>query len=449
MNTRPWNIIKTRLKSRLADKPFSIWIEPIRVLEEADDRLVLGLPNRFARQWVRQHYGTLLRELADSVSGGRAAVELKIAPPERRPKASPEGVMVQPELPYQAGRLLRPRGGLCDQFTFERFISGPANVFARQAAMELASGQGMAVGSLFLTADTGLGKSHLSQAVGHQLLDFAPGSRVLYLSAEEFTNQMVSAIRTGKADEFKNKFRNRCDSLILEDVQFLTGKEKTQSELAATLDVLWSGGKRVIFTSSKTPDQIPGLRSELASRLSTGLVARIGSPDFETRVRIIMAKAKARALNMPMEVAEVLADSVQGDVRRLESAMLGVAARSRYMGRPLSLDLVQEEVGVARRPAGQPLDLESITNTVCHYYRLEKADLLSRSRAKRISEARSVALYLCRRLTEHSLAEIGRRFDRRHSTVSYAVNRVEKAIHHQSSLGRQALLLTDRIGKAP
>ncbi len=442
MNASLWSYIKSDLKSELPSGAFKIWIEPIQVVEENPKRLVLGCPNSFSRNWVAQNYGQAIRRSLALISGEDVEFELAVSPLPK--KESREGDY-QPELPYEPGRLLKPRSALNGQFTFDSFITGPSNVFAHQAAKELALGGGMAVGALYLAADTGLGKSHLSQAVGWSVFGRTPRYRVMYLTAEEFTNQMVSAIRGGRAAEFKNRFRRRCDALILEDVQFLSGKDKTQSELAHTLDALISDGKRVVFTSSRLPNQIPSLRKELASRLMSGLVATIGAPDFDTRVRIVLDKARRRSLNLNREVAEVLAGSIKRDVRRLESALLGVAARSRLMNRPVTVELAREVLGGSGDTP--ELDIEAIVETVSRHFKITPEELMTRSRIKRIAEPRTVALYLCREFTDRSLAEIGRHFGRKHSTVLYAVSRVEKAIHHQTSLGRKAEYLRRQIEK--
>lgn len=439
MHPTLWQNIKADLQASTPQGPFKIWLEPLTDLSVGDGRLVLGCPNKFSLKWVLQHYDGTIKSAIARHSTEPVEVELTVAPAPSRTRSDGRG---QPDLPYQPGRLLRPQAELDHRFTFDSFITGPANRFAHGAALELALGGGLATGALFLTADTGLGKSHLSQAIGLGLKQSDPRRRVMYLTAEDFTNQMVSAIRSGGAAQFKDRFRRRVDALILEDVQFLSGKEKTQVELSLTLESLISDGRKVVFTSSRPPGRIPGLRSDLASRLQTGVVAAIDSPDFDNRVRIVMAKAKAINLELGVQVAEELAEGIKTDVRRLESAVFGLAAKSRLMGRPITSDLAREVLGQA--VVSGP-DLDRIIQTTARKFNLPVKEMLSRSRLKRIVECRSVAIYLSRRLTDHSLAEIGRRFDRSHSTVVHAVDRVERAIHRQTGLGRKAEYLQTEL----
>jgi len=444
VTTSHWQSVKDYLKSALSPGAFRIWIEPIQVLGDDGQELVLGCPNRFSCQWVEQHFGREIARALDLASGGGAGLRIEVAPPPKA-EAPERPAWPQPELPYEPGRLLRSGRIFNREFTFENFVTGPSNGFAHQAAQALASGQGLGVRALYLQAETGLGKSHLSQAVGQRLLEENPGTTILYLTAEDFTNQMISAIRGKEVSGFKDRFRRRCQTLILEEVHFLSGKESTQTELAYTLDALLNDGKRVVFTSSQSPTLIPGLKQELVSRLMTGLVTPIGPPDYETRLRILQAKARRRELDLPDEVAEVLARNICRDVRRLEAALLGVVAKSRLMGRPLTRDLALEVLGGADRPPCP--DLEAVVEVVCRYYHISAEELASRSRLKRVAQPRAAVLYLCRRFTDESLAVIGRHFDRNHNTVLYALNRVERSLKRRDELGRQVEFLSQKLAE--
>ena len=365
-----------------------------------------------------------------------------MAPPATRSE-DPAQPQCQPDLPYSPGRILRRSEGLNPAFTFESFITGPSNLFAHQAALALASGQGMPIGALYLQADTGLGKSHLSQAVGWSLLGASGAGRVLYLTAEEFTNQMISSIKTGQTESFRSRFRNGCDALILDEVQFLSGKEKTQAELGYTLDNLMEGGKRILFSGSRLPQEIPGLKRELASRLSMGVMATIEPPDLETRMRIVGAKAREKGVELQDEVIEALAKAVRKDVRRLESGLTNLLARSRLLNRPVNLDLVREVIG---RPGESPVsDLGRIIALVCRSYKVTEEELASTSRLKRVTLPRAIVFYLGRRHTDLSLAVLGKRLGRRHTTVLYALDRIERSVQKKDRLGRQVLLLSREL----
>ena len=466
MNSGRLRLLKKGLRSRLPATAYEIWIEPLvrieapkqgrsrgraqaeitrdcgKTGENGGEGLVLGCPNEFSLNWIRQNYGQEIEEVLSTLDPPGVGYELAVAPPLPRAE-TPGPAPAQPELPYAPGRILNRSEGLNPAFTFDQFITGPSNLFAHQAALALAAGQGMPLPTLYLQAETGLGKSHLSQAVGWSLSNGRSQGRVLYLTAEEFTNQMISSIKTGQTDTFRSRFRKRCDALILDEVQFLSGKEKTQAELGYTLDNLMSDGKKILFSGSRLPKEIPGLKKELASRLSMGVVAVIDQPDLETRVRIVEAKARDKGVELPAEVVEALARTIRRDVRRLESGLMNLIARSRLLNRPLNGDLVREVLGAqAATPA---TDLTRIIDLVCRSFRVTPKELASNSRLKKITQPRAIVFYLGRRYTDLSLAELGRRLGRRHTTVLYAVDRIERAVVRKNRLGRQVMLLAGKL----
>ncbi len=451
MSDSHWEDLKSDLCSRIGEGSFKLWISPIVLLDERDGRLSLGFPTRFSLNWVQQNYGLLLRQLLDD--RGLAGVSLQFsvtpaiqgdAPDASRPgeTASGDQVGVQPELPYQAGQLLRPGQSFNPDYSFGSFVTGPCNAFALEAAKAMAAGGAEDINPLYIHAETGLGKSHLCQALGQSLVRGAGGENVLYLTAEDFTNQMVNALRRQEADQFKDRFRHRCSALILEEVQFLAGKEKTQSELAYALDSLVSEGKKVVFTASRPPQEIAGLRGDLASRLSGGVVASIKQPDYDTRLRIVRSKARRRQIPLDEEVAAIIARSLTSDVRRLESALVGLSAHARLLNRPLDAALAREVLGdqAERRPG-----VAEIISLVCQYYKLTETELTGSSRLKRVAQARWVALYLCRVFTELPLKAIGQAFGRNHTSVIYGLGAVEKALRQRDSLGRQVEFLVERL----
>ncbi len=457
MNSGHLSQLKQELKSRLPATAYEIWIEPLVLLERPIEgggrtargdatgepgRLALGCPNEFSRNWIKQNYGQEIEEVLARSGLTESGYHLSVAPAPPKSESS-DITQSQPDLPYSPGRILNKSEGLNPAFTFASFITGPSNLFAHQAAQALAAGQGMPIGSLYLQADTGLGKSHLSQAVGWSLLNGPGSQRVLYLTAEEFTNQMISSIKTGQTDNFRNRFRKSCDALILDEVQFLSGKEKTQAELGYTLDNLMSDGKKVLFSGSRLPKEIPGLKTDLASRLSMGVMATIDQPDLETRTRIVEAKALEYGLELPAEVVESLAKSIKRDIRRLESGLMNVIARARLMNSPVNLDLVREVVGGTEM--NPSTDLGRIIDLVCRSFNVTEEQLTSASRLKKITQPRSIVFYLGRRYTDLSLASLGNRLGRRHSTVLYALNRIERSVARLDRLGRQVVLLSNKI----
>lgn len=322
---------------------------------------------------------------------------------------------------------------------------GVCNEFAAAAAKALARGQQMFTNTLFLFSSTGLGKSHLTQAVGQHVINSEPGRKVAYLTAEDFANQMISALRKKRIHEFKERFRRSCDVLLLEEVQFLAGKDKTQDELGYTLDALLDSGKRIIFTGSCLPTRIKGLKSGLASRLASGVTAPIDPPDQRTRFGILRRMAQDEQVQVDMEVLEFLAQEVSGDVRQLQSALVGLIAKASFTGRNMDLRLAGEMLGhLAARPGR--ITPERVLEVVAKVYGIEKTILTSKSRAKAITRPRNLGMFLCRRHTDASYASIGKFFNRDHSTVMYGVNQVAQGLLQDGKLNQEVAFLEQRLG---
>jgi chromosomal replication initiator protein len=329
-------------------------------------------------------------------------------------------------------------------FTFDEFVVGMSNDFAYRAALALACGGDGHRNSLFLLSKTGLGKSHLSQAAANHMLNHNSAIRVCYVTAEEFTNAMVYALKHDAIEQFKEKYRRQCDVLLLEDVQFLSGKEKTQHELGYTLDALLAAEKKLIFTSSHLPDDIPRMDNKLVSRLSSGIISNIEPPDYETRVRIINKKAVSKSLEIPEDVMHYLASELTENVRQLESGLIGVAAKASLLNLPIDVKLAESVVrNIARR--SQKITIESIQELVCKYYKISKDELLSRSRKRGIVQPRQIAMYLARRYTGESFQAIGRSFNRYHATTLHAIGTVERLIREQGHIQKQVEFLSEKL----
>jgi len=418
---------------------FQLWLEPLTVAADEPSRLVLACPNAFHLAWVREHCLPRLKALAEELGlGCEIRLCLNTTPPAlNKPSQIVNTAPHQLDLPNLASD--RPR--LNARFRFETFVVGAGNEFALAAARALARDEHFLSSSLYLVSDTGLGKSHLAQAVGHQ----AAGQRVAYLTAEDFANQMIAALRTKRMEAFKARFRQNCDLLLLEEVQFLAGKDKTQDELGYTLDALLDAGKRIVFTGSRPPERIKGLKPHLASRIGAGLTAPIAPPDQATRVRILEAMASQEGAAVGHEVLEYLAEHAPGDVRRLQAALVGLLAQGSLTRRPLDLRLAAEVLGSLRQDLRR-LTPQKILAAVATAHGLEPAALTGKSRKQAITRPRNLALYLCRRHTEATFAELGRLFNRDHSTVIYGVDQVERALAGDPRLGQEVAFLEQRLG---
>jgi len=329
-------------------------------------------------------------------------------------------------------------------FTFDQFVVGVCNDFAYNAALSLACTERINHNPLYLLSNIGLGKSHLSHAVGNHILKKDPGMRVCYVTAEEFTNAMIRALRHDRIEEFKERYRRQCDVLLLEDVQFLSGKVKTQGELACTLDALLEADKKLIFTGTYLPGDIPKMDEKLTSRLSAGVISNIESPDYDTRVRILKKKAALKQIDVSKDVVHYLASELTQNVRQLESGLIGVAAKASLLNLPIDVGLARSVVkNIVRR--SQEITVERIQKLVCKHYKLTMEDFLSRSRKRSIAQPRQIAMYLARRYTGQSLQAIGRSFNRYHATALYAIGTVERLIREKGPVHKQVKFLSQKL----
>jgi chromosomal replication initiator protein len=440
---KAWKDIKASLKRRIPAHSFRMWIEPLELDRGDDDGWVITCPNAFSRKRVQDHFGALIdSELRRAIGDAAGIVSYHVAGRRNGYRLGPEAHL-QLSLPSET---IRPHNGrlLRKDFTFDHFVVGANNDFAYSASLSLATQRECRQPALFLLAGTGLGKSHLSQAIGHHILDQAPAERVYYMTAEDFSNEMVQAYRHDAIDQFKTKYRQHCDVLLIEDVHYLSGKERTQIELAMTLDTLYEAGKRIIFSSSCLPSDIPKLHEKLRSRFSCGLISAIEPPNYRTRVRILQKKASLNNYHVPDPVISYLAAELIGDVRQLESGLNGVAAKSSLLGSPINLDLA---ASVVRHIASQrqKITLEVIKTLVCKYYSVSLADLVSRSRKQHLVRPRQMAIYLSRRFTDSPLQAIGKTFNRYHATALHSIHCIEKGLKSDSSIRQQVEFFRQKL----
>lgn len=435
--TPSWQQAKKHIQSLLPQNTFSLWIDPISVLDITDNRILLGCPNKFSRNWVMDNYLDLIQGLFDPP----LRVELVYRPgtgnsAPAEPPAEP--VPKQMPLPHLN------RCGLLDDFTFDRFVVGRSNEFAYSASNAMADKDTWDYHCLLMLAETGLGKTHLSHAVGHRILKNNPRCRVFYMTAEDFTNEMIGALKSNRIEQFKNKFRRGCDVLLLEEVHFLSGKQKIQMELGYTLDALANDRKKVVFTSSLAPKDIPKMSSTLASRLTSGLVTTIDGPDYDTRVNIVKKKAAEHHLVLSAEITEVLAGRLKRDIRQLESALTCLKAKSELVNARIDVDLATEVVDCLVSGDGA-VTADTIKDLVSTYFKVDPDLLKSRSRKKTIAYPRNIYIYLCRMHTDDTLEAIAGTVGRSHSSIIYASERVAHDMKTNTKLKRQVEFLSQKI----
>ncbi len=435
-----WNSIKTSLHGTLSESEFNLWIKPLECRKQDGQALELVGPDRFFCAWIEDRYLGLIRNTAKEL-GEFASIQLKVA--ESRPVQVASNGSGQLRLPGIASGGPRLRS-LHPAFTFEQFMVGESNLLAQSACHALATGDTTYGNCLFMNSSTGLGKSHLTQAVVHQVLRSAPSTRLHYLTAQQFSAEMVKGIRSNSMEQFSNKYVNDCDMLLVEDIHTLTGKNKTQEELNTVLDYLLKSGRRVILTSALAPSKIAGIDDDFRSRMTSGLVTGIESPDYATRARIIRHKLQLHGLGGDDDLVGFMAETLKGDIRRMESAIIGIKAKSRLHNVPPDLSIAKE---VIYGLVGRSIEItgESIRDLIGDQFRVSIDDLCSRSRKRSVTFPRQMAMYLTRKYTSHSLADIGSMYNRDHSTVLYAIKTITKDMSRETSIREQVELLCTKL----
>ena len=438
-----WETVKADLKNHISPSGYTLWLDPLQATAGPDGELQLLCPNQFSLRWVQSHYLPLIHRMLGNL-GANLSVKLATSRSGVRCLAPP--IAAQPPLPLLSASKSNGRR-INHTFTFERFVVGSSNRLAFQASKALARNDTFYKGILFLSSGPGLGKSHLSQSVGNFLHQSAPQARILYITAEDFANDMVRSLKNGQMSRFKERYRGECEVLLLEEVQFLSGKEKIQAELCYTLDTLMDRHKRMVFTSCYLPGEISQLSKELRSRLTGGLITPIGPPDFPTRVKILARKAEERGVTAPIRVLEYLAEHIGEDVRRLESALDCLAARSTLLNEPISLQGAQEVLhdlhAVERR-----LNVPQIQKIVGDYYQVGLKELLGRSRQKKLVRARQIALYFSRLYTQKTMSELGKLFQRSHASVVHALQTLERDRQVQPRVAEEVKFLEEKLAQA-
>ena len=436
--------MKTLLKEKIPGHSYRMWIEPIAFSENENGAMVLACPNLFSKKRISENYGQMIEDAVSSAVGKSFKVRLIV-----RPNPAAEGntkiqdrqlKLPDVDLPVNSGRLLRK------DYTFDQFVVGKNSDFAYSAALSLAARNQGNQNALYLLSKTGLGKSHLSQAVGHHIFQTFPNERVYYMTAEDFMNEMTDSYRSSSIHRFKEKYRKNCDVLLLEDVHYLSGKSGTQEELSNTLESLMNANKKIIYSSSYLPSDIPKLNDKLKSRLCCGLISKIDVPDYKTRLRILKRTALTSGYTIPEEVLQYLASELTDDVRQLKSGFIGVAAKASLLGSDVDLELARSVVkNIVTSRDG--ITLDSIKRLVCKYYNVTIADLTSPSRRQSIVRPRQVAMYLSRQYTDHSLQTIGKSFNRYHATTLHALKAVEKGVKEKGPFQKHVEFLSERLEK--
>jgi chromosomal replication initiator protein len=452
-----WEKVKASLREHIPSHSYGMWIEPLHPEGIHDDSFVLSCPNSIIKQKIDNSYIALIESEIHNLSGDEKELIIKVdktnenqkevkgARLDTSPGRNKKHIPASHQMHFsdvsgdiQAKRIFHK------DFTFDKFVVGTNNDFAYSAALSLASKRNNGQKALYLLAKTGLGKSHLSQAIGQQILTNYPKERVCYITAEDFAGEMIHAFRHKSIEKFKKKYQSQCDVLLLEDVHFLTGKERTQIELAHALDHLFEAKKKIIFTSCYLPSEIPKMSDPLRSRISCGLISNMEPPNFSTRIRILRQKSKQKGYQIPSDVTEYLAGELSDNVRQLESGLLGIAAKSSLLGATIDLNLAES---VVKNLAGRKktVTVEAIKKLVCVDFGVSVKDIVSRSRRQEVVRPRQIAIYLSRKYTDQPLQSIGKSFNRQHATAIHAINAVEKELKIRGTVQKQVEILSKKL----
>ncbi|MAY39878.1 MULTISPECIES: chromosomal replication initiator protein DnaA [Spongiibacter] len=469
MSEGTWQRCVGHLQEELPAQQFNTWIRPLR-LEVGDGWIRLLAPNRFVRDWVNDRFFARIRELVSEFSPEEMPINIELAVADRQPPpvsvppsppvttalastpgaamappasvqeefiedpgyrepepvvaSSPVAPAVQRQVEVEGG--IRHQSSLMDAYTFETFVEGKSNQLARAAASQVAENPGRAYNPLFLYGGVGLGKTHLMHAVGNSLMQQNPNARVVYLHSERFVADMVKALQLNAINEFKRYYRS-VDALLIDDIQFFSGKERSQEEFFHTFNALLEGGQQMILTCDRYPKEIKGLEERLKSRFGWGLTVAVEPPELETRVAILLKKAEQEKIALPSDAAFFIAQRVRSNVRELEGVLKRVIASSRFMARPIDIPLIKESLKDLLALQDKQVSLDNIQRTVAEYYKIKISDLMSKRRSRSVARPRQLAMALSKELTNHSLPEIGEGFGGRdHTTVLHACRKIKE-----------------------
>lgn len=440
--TTLWQRARAKLRHSMPDDAFESWITLLTELDSTDSRLSLGVPNLFIRDWLRNHYGDLVQKAVNNVAGEPIEIEYLVDENRQTGKAPAPKVSEQTSAPNEVviGEVQpkRHRPALNDRFTFENFVVGPSNQLAAAAALAVADSPGTQYNPLFIYGGTGLGKTHLLHAIGNKILERDPTVRVLYTSAERFLNEFVLLVKKGQMEVFRKNFREGVDVLMMDDIQILKKAVETQNEFFHTFNDLKDQGKAIVLTSDIHPNELQNIDQRLRTRFTSGLTADVFEPPFEVRVAILKRKAEQDRFYLPDDVAQFVASKVSRSVRDLEGALTRLSAHSTLTGRALSVNYA-EEVLRDMLPQRQSLSIEQIQKSVSRFYSLTPEDLRGGSRVRPVANARSVAMYLSRKLIEQcSFPVIGAGFGgKHHTTVMAAFERVSERRNEDPEFARE------------
>jgi chromosomal replication initiator protein len=435
-----WEQVLARIETKVNRHSFYTWFKPTSFVADDGGALRIKVPNPLFRDWLTKHYAAVLSEALSEVERKGTAVAFVT---EDEPAGPPvEAVAAEPEPPLDEADQV---GGLAPRYSFDTFIVGPSNQFAHAACRAVAEAPSRSYNPLFIYGGVGLGKTHLMHAIGHYVLNHLKTLKLTYISSERFMNEMINALRYDRVLDFRERYRS-VDVLLVDDVQFLAGKEGTQTEFFHTFNALYDSQKQIVISSDCPPHEIPQLEERLRSRFEWGLIADIQPPDIETKVAILKRKAEAEGVGLPDNVALFIAGKIKSNIRELEGSLIRLVAYASLTGREISLSLAQDVLRNVLQHDERAVTIEVIQKFVADYYQLKPAELKSRNNSKSVAMPRQIAMYLCKMLTNASLPEIGKSFGgKHHSTVIHSIRKIEDLRHRDGDFNTLLNTLSESL----
>lgn len=429
-----WQETLGKLENELSRPSFETWLSSTSLLDIEGDTLIISVPNEFTKDWLESRYAPIIRSTVQSILGQSINLRFIVSQPKE-----PENILKEQPLTSQKPKAENPfNKTLNPKYTFDTFVIGNSNRFAHAAALAVAESPASAYNPLFIYGGVGLGKTHLMHAIGNAVIQRSPSTRVLYVSSEKFTNELIESIRDQNPIEFRNHYRN-VDILLIDDIQFLAGKEGTQEEFFHTFNALHDANKQIIISSDRPPKEIPTLEDRLRSRFEWGLITDIQPPDLETRIAILRKKASLENLQVSNEVMVFIADKIQSNIRELEGALIRVMAFGSLTENPITVETAAEALkDIIQIDTPKEITIEMIQQTVANYYHLSVGDLKAKKRTRSVAFPRQIAMYLCRELTDNSLPKIGDEFGGRdYTTVMHACDKISEARRKDTLLDKK------------
>jgi chromosomal replication initiator protein len=431
MTATIWDQVLGRIETKVNQHTFSTWFRPTSFLADTGSLLRVRVPNALFSAWLPKHYSTVLEEALAEVD--RRGCEVSFVTEDTEVPVQPRAIRSQPQQAAPAENERRTEetvqavepGGLSPRYSFDTFIVGPSNQFAHAACRAVAEAPSRSYNPLFIYGGVGLGKTHLMHAIGHYVMSHLQSLKLTYISSERFMNEMINAVRYDRILDFRERYRS-VDVLLVDDIQFIAGKEGTQNEFFHTFNALYDSQKQIVISSDCPPHEIPSLEERLRSRFEWGLIADIQAPDLETKSAILKRKAETEGIPLPDNVAIYIAGKIKSNVRELEGSLIRLIAYASLKGQEITLPLAQEVLRNILQNDDRAVTIEIIQKFVADYYQLKLAELKSRNNSKSVAMPRQIAMYLCKSLTSASLPEIGKSFGgKHHSTVIHSIRKIE------------------------